>query len=67
MDLWSRRYIQVWINNRDGGGRAIFVPCDVSQAAHCQRAVKRTVDELGSVNILFNNAGIVRRKLERLR
>jgi len=45
----------------DGGGRAIFVPCDVSQAAHCQHAVQRTVDELGSLNILFNNAGMIRR------
>ena len=45
----------------DGGGRAIFVPCDVSQAADCERAVQQTVDELGGLDILFNNAGIIRR------
>ncbi len=45
----------------DGGGRAIFVRCDVTQAADCQRAVQRTVDELGSLDVLFNNAGIIRR------
>jgi len=45
----------------DGGGRAIFVRCDVTQAADCRRAVQRTVDELGSLDILFNNAGIIRR------
>ena len=43
------------------GGRAIFVRCDLTQAADCQRAVQRTVDELGGLDILFNNAGIIRR------
>jgi NAD(P)-dependent dehydrogenase (short-subunit alcohol dehydrogenase family) len=45
----------------DGGGRAIFVRCDVSQAADCQRAVRETVTILGGLDILFNNAGIIRR------
>jgi NAD(P)-dependent dehydrogenase (short-subunit alcohol dehydrogenase family) len=45
----------------DGGGRAIFLRCDVSLAADCQRAVGQTVDELGGLDILFNNAGIIRR------
>jgi NAD(P)-dependent dehydrogenase (short-subunit alcohol dehydrogenase family) len=45
----------------DGGGRAIFLPCDVTRAADCQRTVQRTVDELGGLDILFNNAGIIRR------
>ncbi len=44
-----------------GGGRAIFVHCDVSQAVDCRRAVQQTVDELGGLDILFNNAGIIRR------
>jgi NAD(P)-dependent dehydrogenase (short-subunit alcohol dehydrogenase family) len=43
------------------GGQAIFVRCDVSRAADCQRAVQRTVDELGGLDVLFNNAGIIRR------
>jgi len=45
----------------DGGGRAIFLRCDVTRAADCERAVQRTVDELGGLDILFNNAGIMRR------
>ena len=45
----------------DEGGRAIFVQCDVTQAADCQRAVQQTVEELGGLDILFNNAGIIRR------
>jgi NAD(P)-dependent dehydrogenase (short-subunit alcohol dehydrogenase family) len=43
------------------GGRAIFVPCDVSQATECQRAVLQTVDAFGGLDILFNNAGTIRR------
>ena len=45
----------------DAGGQAIFVRCNVSQAADCQRAVQQTVEKLGGLDILFNNAGIIRR------
>ncbi len=43
------------------GGRAIFVRCDVTRAADCQLAVRQTVEKLGKLDILFNNAGIIRR------
>ena len=33
--------------------------CDAS--CHCRRAVERTVREFGGIQILFNNAGIIRR------
>jgi NAD(P)-dependent dehydrogenase (short-subunit alcohol dehydrogenase family) len=46
---------------RGEGGQAVFVHCDVTQAEDCRRAVQRTVDELGGLDILFNNAGIIRR------
>jgi NAD(P)-dependent dehydrogenase (short-subunit alcohol dehydrogenase family) len=45
----------------DEGGQAIFVRCDVTQTGDCQRAVQQTVDKLGGLDILFNNAGIIRR------
>jgi NAD(P)-dependent dehydrogenase (short-subunit alcohol dehydrogenase family) len=45
----------------DQGGQAIFVECDVSRAGDCQHAVRRTALELGGLDILFNNAGIIRR------
>jgi NAD(P)-dependent dehydrogenase (short-subunit alcohol dehydrogenase family) len=45
----------------DAGARGIFVRCDVTQAQDCRRAVQLTVDELGGLDILFNNAGIIRR------
>jgi NAD(P)-dependent dehydrogenase (short-subunit alcohol dehydrogenase family) len=43
------------------GGQALFLRCDVSQAADCQRAVQEAVGKLGGLDILFNNAGIIRR------
>ena len=43
------------------GGRAIFVRCDVSSAVECQSAVQQMVAEFGGIDILFNNAGIIRR------
>jgi len=45
----------------EGDGRAIFLRCDVTRARDCQRAVQQTVDELGGLDIRFNNAGIIRR------
>jgi len=45
----------------DDGRQAIFVRCDVTLAADCQRAVQRTVGKLGGLDILLNNAGIIRR------
>ena len=45
----------------DAGGQATYLPCDVTIAADCERAVRATVDQLGGIHILFNNAGIIRR------
>jgi len=45
----------------DEGGQAIFVRCDVSKLVDCQRTVQETVVKLGGIEILFNNAGVVRR------
>ena len=43
------------------GGRAIFVRADVTRAEDCQRVVQETVDAFGGVDILYNNAGVIRR------
>jgi len=43
------------------GGQGIFVYCDVARVADCRSAVKESVDRLGGLDILFNNAGVVRR------
>jgi NAD(P)-dependent dehydrogenase (short-subunit alcohol dehydrogenase family) len=60
-DLDETRGLTVALDIMDRGGQANFVRCDVSQAADCQRAVEETVSSYGGLDILFNNAGIIRR------
>ena len=43
------------------GGKAMFIRADVSRAEDCRNVVEETVAAWGGVDILFNNAGIVRR------
>ena len=61
VDLDESRAQAVAQEIEDAGGQAIAVRCDVSQAADCQRAVRETVASFGGLDILFNNAGIIRR------
>jgi NAD(P)-dependent dehydrogenase (short-subunit alcohol dehydrogenase family) len=42
-------------------GRAVFEPADVTRATDCRRLVERALREFGRIDILFNNAGIIRR------
>jgi NAD(P)-dependent dehydrogenase (short-subunit alcohol dehydrogenase family) len=41
----------------DEGGRALFVPTDVTQDASVREAVERTVRQFGRLDVLFNCAG----------
>ena len=61
VDLDESRAQAVAREIEDEGGQAIAVRCDVSQAADCQRAIQETVAAFGGLDILFNNAGIIRR------
>jgi len=41
------------------GGKAIFIPADVTNEADVRASIKQTVAAFGGLNILVNNAGIV--------
>jgi len=43
----------------DGGGRALVIEADVSLDRDARRAVESTVGELGRLDILINNAGVM--------
>jgi len=43
------------------GARAIFESADVTLAADCRRIADRAIQKFGRIDILFNNAGIIRR------
>jgi NAD(P)-dependent dehydrogenase (short-subunit alcohol dehydrogenase family) len=46
---------------QSAGGKAVFVACDVTRADDCQRVVQTAVEKFGRLDILFNNAGMIRR------
>jgi NADP-dependent 3-hydroxy acid dehydrogenase YdfG len=43
----------------DAGGTALAIEADVTDREQAEAAVKRTVDELGSLDTLINNAGVM--------
>ena len=42
------------------GARALAIPTDVTDSSQVDRLVERAIDELGKVDVLVNNAGMVR-------
>ena len=42
------------------GGKAVFVLCDISRSEDVQRLMVETVNAFGAIDILYNNAGVVR-------
>ena len=42
-----------------GGGRALYVPCDVADAAQVRAAIDATASRFGGLHVLVNCAGIV--------
>jgi NAD(P)-dependent dehydrogenase (short-subunit alcohol dehydrogenase family) len=42
------------------GGRALLVPCDVRSGEQVKRLIDTAVERFGGVDVLYNNAGVVR-------
>lgn len=58
-DAAGRETVELIVNE---GGRAAYCHADVSRAADCERMVAFAESELGKLNVLFNNAGIMHGK-----
>ena len=43
---------------KDGGGRVLVVPCDVTNPGSVKALFAKTKEEFGRLDVLFNNAGI---------
>jgi 2-dehydro-3-deoxy-D-gluconate 5-dehydrogenase len=43
------------------GRNSVYIRGDVADAATCERLVETTIEKFGSIDILINNAGIIRR------
>ncbi|RIV17847.1 SDR family oxidoreductase [Fibrisoma montanum] len=46
----TARYVQ------EAGRKAVLVPGDISEEAHCRQLVQKALDEFGQIDILVNNA-----------
>jgi NAD(P)-dependent dehydrogenase (short-subunit alcohol dehydrogenase family) len=42
------------------GGKAVYIHADISKAADCAKMVQVAEESFGKLNVLFNNAGIMR-------
>ena len=44
------------------GGKAFFYRCDVTSNSDCKKTIDDICDKFNRIDILFNNAGVIRRK-----
>lgn len=62
IDINEKDGIEVAKAIREAGGKAKFFLCDVTSDFDCKSSIEAIHKEFGKINILFNNAGVMRRK-----
>jgi len=62
LDINKEKGMEVASEISAQGGRAKFIKCDVRSNEDCRKAVRKSMEEFGRIDILCNNAGIVIRK-----
>ncbi|WP_218038023.1 SDR family NAD(P)-dependent oxidoreductase [Acrocarpospora pleiomorpha] len=60
VDVWAEAAEEVAAGIRDAGREALAVPCDVSSRPEVNQAAERVKEVYGTVDVLVNNAGIIR-------
>ena len=59
--IWLRKPVKTAAAEiENGGGKAMFLKVNVANQAEVESAVKATLEKFGRIDILINNAGIVR-------
>ncbi|MEY8738262.1 SDR family NAD(P)-dependent oxidoreductase, partial [Bacillales bacterium AN1005] len=58
VDISEKEGIETVRLIEDKGASAIFVQADVSKAEDVKNYVDKTVEEFGTINMFYNNAGI---------
>ena len=58
--LISEGYTVYSLSRSRSDGRAIYIPCDMSDRASIEAALGRVIDEAKTIDVLVNNAGITR-------
>jgi len=62
LDIDTRQGGEVEATINRTGGKALFIPCDVTRDRDCCAAVRQVMAAFGRIDILFNNAGIIIRR-----
>jgi NAD(P)-dependent dehydrogenase (short-subunit alcohol dehydrogenase family) len=62
LDIDERKGKEAEEEIRKVNGEANFIRCDVRSDAECRRAIECVCRKFGGIDILINNAGVIRRK-----
>lgn len=63
VDICEETGVRVVEEIRAQGGQAIFIHCDLAQREQVKAAIEKTVETLGGLQILVNNAAICHNKM----